>query len=238
MCRSPKSSRRLKIPPSGFRYPGLYRHLELDCFRLAARPADWRPDYSPRPSACGLSRRLTRIRAAIDSKPFSSRGNYTLNPFLLYTGSDTYPISYDLRQEPEVIDIAFPNLGRPSNSLDFCQLATTPPVDELCLWHPRLPWYVHIQASHSNGVTIQDVLCQLHDQLMEGICASHFWNTELSARDREEIDCAFAHRCEGNQQRWERGVVKMDFLRFDCVFLGLAKSKDGMWEIKTQAAIP
>ena len=87
-------------------------------------------------------------------------------------------------------------------------------------------------------MTIKDVLCQMHTQLVESICGVDFWNTELNARDREEINGAFAYRCEGDQPRWEKGIAKLDFMRLDCVFLGLAKSRDGMWEIKTQEAIP
>jgi hypothetical protein len=166
--------------------------------------------------------------------PRLAGGNYTLNTLLLYGNLEEYPVSYDLRQEPEVSEITFMNLDRPCNSLDFCQLATTPPVDELCLWHPRLPWYIHIRASQDNGITVQDVLCQMHDHLTEPIRANHYWTVELSPKDREEIRGAFQYRCDENQKLWSKGIARIDFLRFDCVFMGLAKSRDGMWEIKTK----
>jgi hypothetical protein len=166
----------------------------------------------------------------------STGRNYTLNNLLLYNTREDYPITYDLRHEPEVIEITFLNLDRPSNNLDFCQLATTPPVDELCIWHPRLPWYIHIHAAQDNGITVKDVLSQIYDHLAEPIWSNHFWNVELSAQDREQMRAAFQYRCGHDRQRMRKGISKLDFLGFDCVFLGLAKSKDGMWELKTREA--
>lgn len=201
-------------------------------FALAPRPTDWRPDYPVRPT--GLLRRISRLTGS--RSPRSAAASYTLNTLLLYDNPDIYPVSYDVRLKPESTEITFMNLNRSSNSLDFCQLATTPPVDELCLWHPRLPWYIRIQALQWNGVTIQDVLCQMHDQLLEPIMSNHFWNVEVSAQDREELTNAFNLRCDGDWQCRAKGAAKVDFLRSDCIFLGLKKSRDGMWEMKTGEA--
>jgi hypothetical protein len=226
----------------------------FDEFTLAPRPSDWRPDFRAKPY--GLLRRLSRVRGKFRKKkrqswypsshisPIileikrSTGGNYSLNALLLYNNGEDYPITYDLRQEPEVIDITFLNLNRPSNNLDFCQLATTPPVNELCIWHPRLPWYIRIQAAQDNGITVKDVLSQIYDQLAESIWSNHYWNVELSAQDREQMRYAFQYRCGNDQQRQRKGLSKIDFLKFDCVFLGLAKSKDGMWEMKTREVTP
>jgi len=214
------------------RHSGLSRIPVLNEFTLAPRPSDWRPDYPARPS--GFLRRLSRIREP--KFLYLAGGSYTINALLLYKDPEDYPVNFDLRQEPEVSEITFMNLGRPSNSLDFCQLATAPPVDELCLWHPRLPWYIQIHASQSNGITIQDVFCQMQDHFAEPIWANHYWNVELSSKDREEMRGAFQYRCDGNRKLWKKGIARIDFLKFDCVFMGLAKSKDGMWEIKTKEA--
>ena len=76
----------------------------------------------------------------------------------------------------------------------------------------------------------------MYNQLAETLTDSDYWTAELSARDREEIWAACLFRTAESHQR--KHMTRMDFLKFDCVFLGLAKSKDGMWEIKTREATP
>lgn len=140
----------------------------------------------------------------------------------------------DLRHEPEVIEIVFLNLPRESNQLDLFQFATSPPVDEMCLWHPRLPWYVRIQATHPNGVTLADLFVQMYDQLHEGITSNEYFNVFLTSEDREEVSNAFAQRTHGYPVLRHKGVMRIDFLGADIMFVGLSKSKDGMWKMKTK----
>ncbi|KAF9468223.1 hypothetical protein BDZ94DRAFT_852532 [Collybia nuda] len=221
--RPPSSRRSLHRPSRGAK-----AHLQDSLVLVASRPLEWRPDYSPRRTS-GLKRGISRMRTAINS-----RGScYDLNPLILYD-PDAYPIYYDLRHEPEVIDIMFLNLRRESNQLDLFQLATMPPVHEMCLWHPRLPWYVHIEASQPNGITLADIFTQMYDQLHEGITSNHYYNVLLTSTDREEISIAFAQRTHGFPVLQHKGIMRIDFLRSDIICVGLSKSKDGMWKIKTK----
>ncbi|RDB25785.1 hypothetical protein Hypma_006431 [Hypsizygus marmoreus] len=250
VARSPSKTRfknlrnqnsRLKL-----RGPGIHvrhkapEHL-IDATNLVPRPDEWRFDYKTPRDEARLSRRLSRcIRGAMEKKPEPSY-SYSLHSFLEYFNTATNPVAYDIRHDPVELDIQFLNIMRPSNDIDYLQLATNPPVDELCLWHERLPWYIHIRASQANGVTIRDVFNQMYEQLSQSIAAKDYFTKVLDSRDREDMATAFFYRCGGvraNNSRMARGMLRMDFLVFDVIFLGLAKSKDGMWEIKTADALP
>jgi hypothetical protein len=154
---------------------------------------------------------------------------------MLFTSPSKPPIQYDLRLPPDGVDIRLLNLPRDSNQLDLYQIATAPPVFEMCLWHPRLPWYIHINASTMNGITIADIVVQMHEQLMEPLTNNHFYNALMNASDRESIGEAFEFRTANCHLAVRmKGAVRMDFLGPDVIFLGLAKSKDGMWKMKTK----
>jgi len=181
-----------------------------------------------------LSRRISRtVRTAVEKN--TREIHYCLSPLLHCISASTHPIAYDIRHNPAQINIQFLDLERPSNDIDFFQLATSPPVKELCLYHPRLPWYIDVCASHPNGVTIDDILTQIHENLAKPIGRRDFYNEELSAFDREEMSIAFYDR---RGEHTGRGMLRMDFLGFDVVFLGLAKTKHGFWQIKTTQAMP
>ncbi|GLB40150.1 hypothetical protein LshimejAT787_0800210 [Lyophyllum shimeji] len=206
----------------------------LDSLNLAPRPSGWRIDYTPPHVARGLTRRISRtVRTAVEKN--TAEIHYTMTPLLLYTSASTHPIAYDIRQDPTQINVQFLDLARPSNDIDFFQLATSPPVNELCLYHPRLPWYINVCASHPNGVTIGDILTQIYESLTKPISRRDLYNDELSAFDREEMSTAFCYR---RGEETGRGMLRMDFLGFDVVFLGLSKTKQGLWEIKTAEAMP
>lgn len=171
-------------------------------------------------------------------KNASGGHSYALNPLLRYTDQASHPVAYDLRADPAQLDIQFFDLLRPTNELDLLQLATSPPVDELCLWHPRLPWYVHVRASQANGVTIEDIVVQMHEQLSERIRHRDFYNDVLDPYDRELMATAYFYRCGTDFERLSKGMLRVDFLGLDVCFMGLAKSRNGMWEIKTYEAEP
>lgn len=102
------------------------------------------------------------------------------------------------------------------------------------LYHPKLPWYIDIHQSHPNGVTVFDILVQMHMQLMTQIQGRHYWNEELQEEDRAKIAAAFQARCDGDAQEAANGVRQIDFLGRKVLFEGLSRGKNGMWEIKTQ----
>ncbi|KAG5651718.1 hypothetical protein H0H81_007688, partial [Sphagnurus paluster] len=114
-------------------------------------------------------------------------------------------------------------------------LATNPPKQELTLFHVRLPWYIHIRATCTSGITIKDVLTQIHDNIMQTIESRDIYNVVLDASDREEMTTAYHYRM-GSQDSPK--LRRMDFLGMDIVFMGLAKGENGRWEIKTALAPP
>jgi hypothetical protein len=103
----------------------------------------------------------------------------------------------------------------------------------LRLYHPRLPWYIDIYQSHPNGVTVFDILTQMHEQLMQQITGRHYWNEELEDVDRAKLGAAFQDRCNGDSTMIAGGVRKVDFLERRLLFEGLVRGRNGMWEIKT-----
>lgn len=106
------------------------------------------------------------------------------------------------------------------------------------LYHPVLPWYIEIQKTNSRGITIFDVLQQMHQQLMVPLTERDVWNEEVS----EERRAALAQGCRRRAMRRadgslifsEYGAVRLDFLGHCYVFAGLTEGKNGMWEIKTR----
>ncbi|KAF8071676.1 hypothetical protein FPV67DRAFT_890158 [Lyophyllum atratum] len=204
----------------------------LDSLNLAPRPNDWRADYTPPHVPRNISWCLSR-GMQMPAK-FPAEVPYALSPLIQYTSPSTYPLRYDIRDNPSETDIQFLNLLRPSNDIDFYQLATSPAVNELCLSHPRLPWYIHVCASQPNGITIGDVLTQIHESLSKPINQRDFYNVDMTASDREEMSTAFYHR---RGEDTGRGMLRMDFLGSNVTFLGLAKTKHGVWEIKTSDAM-
>jgi len=155
-----------------------------------------------------------------------------LHPLLLYKTPNP-PILHDLRENPLAPDtVEFPLLQRRHNDLDFAQLATHPPTHTLRLYHPRLPWYIDINQSHPNGVTVFDILTQMYEQLMQQITGRHYWNEDLEDVDRARLGTAFQERCNGDRGLIAAGVRRVDFLERRLLFEGLVRGRNGMWEIK------
>ena len=168
--------------------------------------------------------------------PSPSLSPYRLNPLISLNGRRN-PIAYDLRIKPlPEAGLNFPALGRPPNGIDLYQLATSPPTHRLVIWHPKLPWYIKVQASHPNGITIQDVLTGIYEQLRRPIGQHEYYNDELTPLDRELLNMAFQERCRGDASEMAKGVRRVDFLGREVCLVGLARSRKGMWELKTVAA--
>jgi len=101
------------------------------------------------------------------------------------------------------------------------------------LFHPRLPWYIDIQQSHPNGVTVYDIFSQMNQQLHQPIQSKHYWNEDLGELDRSSISDAYQARCKGDLRLLATGVLKVDFLGKKPIFEGLTRASKGLWEIKT-----
>jgi hypothetical protein len=104
------------------------------------------------------------------------------------------------------------------------------------LYHDRLPWFIDIYARNPSGVTIHDLFDQLHDTLMIQIHNKHYYNEDMDDEDRGKIARAFEGRCAGDPSEIASGVRRVDFLRGRVIFEGLARGKNGMWEMKTRKA--
>lgn len=146
------------------------------------------------------------------------------------------PVHLDLRGFPSPGGVLFPTLDREHNAIDLAQLAFQPSATTMRLFHPRLPWYVDIVATHQNGIMISDVFEALSSQLQMPIRGMHFWNKELGDEGRRKITRAFEMRCRERPELMPQGVLRVDFLGESCVFQGLVRGAKGMCEIKTMKA--
>ncbi|KAF9075134.1 hypothetical protein BDP27DRAFT_1212985 [Rhodocollybia butyracea] len=99
------------------------------------------------------------------------------------------------------------------------------------LYHPFLPWDIHIQASSTSGITIADILSQLYYQLQSSIVKTDYNNDVLSSDDKERLDSGY-HRRNSDSGGQAGTVRKVDFLGLDFFFQGLARTREG-WLIKT-----
>ena len=148
----------------------------------------------------------------------------TLHPLLLHIPNQP-PVYHDLRDNPLALEyIDFRNLQRDHNDIDFAQLVLQPSSPFMRLFHPRLPWYIDIQQSHPNGVTVYDVFSQMNQQLHLPIQGKHYWNEDLGESDRSSISAAYQARCNGDTKRMTTGVLRVDFLGKKFIFEGLTRS--------------
>ncbi|KAH0585453.1 hypothetical protein H2248_008692 [Termitomyces sp. 'cryptogamus'] len=238
-CKPPTLSKKGSISRRRKSLRSYGADLTFDSLNLAPRPAYWRPDYVPPHSAHSAYAKLRRftLRGRSTGQNFTpltgSHTNYTLHSLIHYGSSSTHPLAYDIRQDPQTIDIQYLNLPRHSNDLDSYQVATTPPMHELHLYHRKLPWTITIRATQTNGITIGDIFDQIYENLSTRVTRQEFYNVTLSPSDREEMTTAFYYR-QGLETG--NGMLRVDFLGFDVVFLGLAKGKNGLLEIKTGPA--
>ncbi|KAG6858526.1 hypothetical protein C0993_005548 [Termitomyces sp. T159_Od127] len=134
------------------------------------------------------------------------------------------------------MSLSFPSLGRFPNPIDLAQLATSPPVDRMRLFHPLLPWYIDVHEHQANGVTVYDVVQQVFFALQQPISARHYYNEELNSSVRERIAIAFGRRTQGDERERASGVKWVDYLEDKVVFVGLVRTRNGLWEMKTVAA--
>ena len=217
---------------------------------LARRPRDWRPDYNPRSRIASI---MTLGKHRSDVPGAYIRPSLSVpSPTLTLTHADyTDPVKrslsalisykpgepsmyWNLRYPPQPEEIEFTKLNnRRYNDIDMVQLATSPPADQLRLYHPRLPWYIDVFKTAPNGITVKDVLWAISHQLSSQIHQRHYYNEELDDAHRGVLSAAFSDRCSDTRVEREKGILQVDFLADKYVLLGLVKGKNGMWELKT-----
>ncbi|KAJ7104492.1 hypothetical protein B0H15DRAFT_28129 [Mycena belliarum] len=197
---------------------------------LAPRPSDWRRDYAPPRRFRFGSRLFAGAEHQINLE------HCHLSPLLLMPNSRMPIMAFDLRSDHPFDPLNLELLataGRPFNSTDLAQLATTRPVRRLRFYHPRLPWYLDVVASQPNGVLVGDVLHQIHEKLHRQIRPQDFSNTVLDATDRELITDAYRARCDDRVDLMQQGVRRVDFMGSDVILKGFMEGRNGMWLMKT-----
>jgi len=149
---------------------------------------------------------------------------------VLHYSSESEVLTFDLRYQ--IIEGHTLIIAR--NEVDLAQLAAYPPAPNLRLYHPKFPWYVDIHQSHLTGVTVFDVLAQMSLQMQAPIHSRHYYNDVLDSADRTALGKAYKERCSGRSGQSSKGIFQVDFLGEKFVFSGLARGKQGMWEIKSR----
>jgi len=156
----------------------------------------------------------------------------TLDDRIRFSALREPPILWDLRDD--LSRVLFRELKRPVTGYDFTRFTTEPPTPYMKLYHVRLPWYIEVTTSNGIGVTFHDLFTHIQRVLSSRIKNSDFYNNEITQEEREKIGRAWKERCQYNQGAMSQGVKKVDYLMRDCVFIGLVRGRDGMWEIKTK----
>ncbi|TEB26152.1 hypothetical protein FA13DRAFT_1590737, partial [Coprinellus micaceus] len=63
------------------------------------------------------------------------------------------------------------------------------------LYHPALPWFIDVIQGNANGVTLWDVMSQVHEQLMIPLTEGDVWNELMTDGIRRKIMQAYRERC-------------------------------------------
>ncbi|KAF8972634.1 hypothetical protein BDZ97DRAFT_847973 [Flammula alnicola] len=204
----------------------------LSPIHLTRKPRDWRGSYKS-PSKGGLGKYLSRIGSIIPRSP-SFHSRFRLNPIISHHPNRSISLIYDLRVNPTTgYDLRFQSSKRSPNAVDLYQLATSPPTSRLLIWHNKLPWYIKVEASNPNGVTVQDVLLGIYEGLRRPIGHHEYYTVELTPEDREMLGLVFQKRCRGDPDEISGGVRRVDFLRGEVRFIGLTRRRNGTWEMRT-----
>ncbi|GJE98719.1 hypothetical protein PsYK624_149540 [Phanerochaete sordida] len=170
---------------------------------------------------------------AAGSSPSSSPLPLVVSDLLsssLHMHVQTRPFQWDLLTDP--VRLATPSdppvmeyLLQPTQ---LAMPATTPPVVELKIIHPALPWGINVTASRYYGnicVTVGDVLQQLYQALRFSVTPSEFnMMQQNKPHDAAAVSNAFEHRAQraarygGDERR--KGIRRVDFLMDRTQFAG------------------
>jgi len=156
----------------------------------------------------------------------------TLDERLRFSALREPAVVWDMREA--FTRVMFRELKRQVTGYDLTRFTTEPPTLHMKLFHTRLPWYIEVSASNEVGVTFYDLLTQIQGVLSSRIKNSDFFNNELTQDGRDKISRAWKDRCQHNQAEQNQGIKKVDYLMRDCIFVGLVRDRDGLWEIKTR----
>lgn len=96
----------------------------------------------------------------------------------------------------------------------------------------KFPWYIEAKSSNPSGVTLYDMFSAIWTCMRTPITNEDFYNTEMDEAKRERIADAWSERCGDNREERALGVKRVDFLMEKVGLEGVAKGKEGMWELK------
>lgn len=175
--------------------------------------------------------RSSLIRSFLYSE--SDRPDVTLSSHVAY--SNPIAFTYDLRYPPNHSTKGHTlRWGLRNTRVNYAEMAATPAVRKLRMYHPSLPWYIDIEARYSYNITVGDVYEQMYESLRKPVAREEFYSNQLDAEDRKAILEAFKARCGESQRKRNEGMMRIDFMKLDVMFLGLEKGADGMWLMKTE----
>jgi hypothetical protein len=129
------------------------------------------------------------------------------------------PLRFDVRYPPTE-QAASPTIANPT-------------VPWIRLYHPALPWFIDVIQGNANGVTLWDVMSQVHEQLMIPLTEGDVWNELMTDGIRRKIVQAYRERCgiDSTHRLISDGPrldpVRLDVLGSDCAFEGLKDNWSG-----------
>lgn len=162
----------------------------------------------------------------------------------------TAPFTYDLRLPLNYIRFRSLNIAPTPNELS--RFACEPPLPFMRFTHDRLPWYIDVfSQTNPAGVTFLDIFTTIYANLHSQIGREEYDANELDNRARAKIADAYQRRLSDMaaassqngtvvgevemQAVAARGVLRVDFLRRECILEGFSKGKNGLWELKIRA---
>lgn len=189
------------------------------------RPKSWRRGFKFKSGISSLLFRSKSVSRPPD--PSTDSAQLDLAPVLRHDRA----VILDLRRSQHLLVIRA--LGRPVVANDLMKPSTNPPTLFMRLYHTRLPWYIDVvPLGNGSYVTLDDVFMTICQFLAGPIRNEDYYNDELDAEDKEQLRLAWETRCNSKKERME-GVKRVDFLREKHMFLGLARGKNGMWQLRT-----
>lgn len=136
----------------------------------------------------------------------------------------------DLREPPP--RVYFHELARHACDWDLMRYACEPPLPVMVFYSSYFPWYIEARTQNPVGVTLYEMFLAIWQSMMTPITREDYYNTEMDQEARELIALAWAHRCGDSQEERNKGIRRVDFLVEKVGLEGVAKGKNGYFELK------
>lgn len=118
------------------------------------------------------------------------------------------------------------------------QPATNPPLSKMRLICRDLPW--RISVHNSKGVTIHDILEQVHKELDQPLTEGEWWIAK--EEDRERALAAYKYNCSEDagdiKRKLEEGVKRLDWLGKKTMLVAITRTPMDEAFIKTRVMDP